>query len=146
MMLAEKNYEYQRVRRPYSVDAVERKRQVKSSKKKSNSIITSKDKIAILMFTLFVGIICVGLILCTAYAAKVKYNINNLTNKNEVIAGEIETLNVEIQSASNIKTIEEKAISRIGMIHPTQDQLVFMDGNKKPADDFSLALKQQAYN
>lgn len=147
MMLAEKNYGYQRERRHYKTDVklekVERSEQV--YKKNSSAVISSKDKLILLALTLFVGLLCVGLILTTAYAAKVKYNINNLTNENAVITGEIEALNVKIKTGTNLQTIEQKAISEIGMVYPTPDQFVFVDG-KKPAKDFALALKEQAYN
>ena len=98
------------------------------------------------MLTVFAGILCVGLILSTAYSASVKYHINTLIKENAVIQGEIENLNVKIESASNIQIVEAKATIELGMVYPTAEQLVFIDGSKETVKDFALVLKEQAYN
>ncbi|HVI39538.1 MAG TPA: cell division protein FtsL [Anaerovoracaceae bacterium] len=147
MMAAEKWYEYQDSYKRYGFDMkprTEKKDNIKS--KSSNTGINAKDKFRLVMLTIFAGILCAALILSTAYAASVKYNINSLIKENTVIQGEIENLNVKIESASNIQIIEARATAELGMMYPTAEQLVFIDENKETVKDFALVLKEQAYN
>ncbi len=147
MMAAEKWYEYQDSYKRYGLDMKPRtvkKENIKS--KNSSTRINAKDKFRLLVLTVFIGILCVGLILSTAYAASIKYNINTLIKENAVIQGEIENLNVKIESASSIQIVEERATTELGMVYPNPGQLVFIDGSRETVKDFALVLKEQAYN
>lgn len=147
MMAAEKWYEYQDSYKRYGFDMkprTEKREPVKT--KSSNAVINAKDKFRLLLLTVFVGVLCIGLILSTAYAASVKYHINTMIKENEVIMGEIENLNVKIESASNIQIVESRAATELGMVYPSSAQLVFIDGTQKTVKDFALVLKEQAYN
>ena len=147
MMAAEKWYEYQDSYKRYGLDMKPRTVKNENIKSKSsNAGINAKDKFRLLLITVFIGVLCVGLILSTAYAASVKYHINTLIKENAVIQGEIENLNVKIESASNIQIVEAKATAELGMIYPTPEQLVFIDGSQETVKDFALVLKEQAYN
>ncbi len=147
MMAAEKWYEYQSNYKRYGIDMKPRFEKKENIKVSNSSIgITSKDKFRLLFLTIFAGIICIGLILSTAYAASVKYNINSLIKENAVIQGEIENLNVKIESAANIQIVETRACAELGMVYPTADKLVFINGQKPEMKDFALALKEVAYN
>jgi len=107
--------------------------------------LNAKDKFRLLLVTAFIGVLCIGVILTTAYAASVKYHVNSMIKENAVIQGEIENLNVKIESASNIQIVESKA-TQLGMVYPTAEQLVFIDGTQAPVKDFAMTLKEQAYN
>ena len=148
MMAAEKWYEYQDTYKRYGIDmkprTVKKVNNIKS--KNSNTGINAKDKFRLILLTVFAGVLCVGLILSTAYAASVKFHINSLIKENAVIQGEIENLNVKIESASNIQIIEARAAAELGMMYPTVDQLVYIDTDKETVKDFALVLKEQAYN
>lgn len=148
MMAAEKWYEYQENYKRYGLDMKPRtvKTETIKSKANSNTGINAQDKFRLLLLTVFIGVLCVGLILATAYAASVKYHTNNLIKENEVIQGEIENLNVKIESASNIQIVESRATTELGMVYPTAEQLVFVDKNKETKKDFAMVLKEQAYN
>jgi len=147
MMAAEKWYEYHDRYKRYGFDMkprTEKKENIKS--RNSNTVINAKDKFRLVLLTVFIGVLCIGLILSTAYAASVKYHINSMIEENEVIQGEIENLNVKIESASNIQIVEAKAITELGMVYPSAEQLVFIDGTKETVKDFAMVLKEQAYN
>jgi cell division protein FtsL len=148
MMAAEKWYEYQDNYKRYGLDMKPRtiKTETIKSKTNSNTGINANDKFRLLFFTVFIGVLCVGLILATAYSASVKYHTNNLIKQNEVIQGEIENLNVKIESASNIQIVESRATKELGMVYPTTEQRVFVDKNKETSKDFAMVLKEQAYN
>lgn len=146
MMAAEKWYEYQDSYKRYGIDMkprTVRKENIKS--KNSNTGINAKDKFRLLLLTAFVGVLCIGVILTTAYAASIKCDINSMIKENAVIQGEIENLNVKIESASNIQIVEAKA-TQLGMVYPSAEQLVFIDAAQEPVKDFAMALKEQAYN
>lgn len=147
MLAAEKAYEgYRESRRYESVSRVPITKKQTVQKKNPNRAITVKEKTAILMLTALVGLLCIGLILTTAYAAKVKYNINSLSNENAIITGEIEALNVEKQTGTNLQTIERRASMELGMIYPSSNQFVFLNGSAKPNNNFAMAMKEKAYN
>ena len=146
MMAAEKWYEYQDSYKRYGIDMKPRTVKTGNIKSKNSStVINAKDKFKLLLLTAFIGVLCIGVILTTAYAASVKYHINSMIKENAVIQGEIENLNVKIESASNIQIVEEKA-TQLGMVYPSAEQLVFIDGTQAPVKDFAMTLKEQAYN
>lgn len=147
MMAAEKWYEYQDTYKRYGLDMrpkTPKKEMIKP--KTSSAVINAKDKFRLLMLTVFIGVLCIGLILSTAYAASVKYHINNMIKENEVIQGEIENLNVKIESASNIQIVESRASTELGMTYPKPEQLIYLNGTQKKSKDFALVMKEQAYN
>ncbi len=147
MLAAEKWYEYQTSYHKYGLDMKPeepKRKKVKKEKKDSGVVVSTKDKLRMVLLTVFAGALCVCLILTTAYSAKVKYGTNNILKENDVLQGEIENLNVEIKSQSNIKTIEDKALNQMGMIYPDISSYVRVGGVETPKD-FALALKQQAF-
>ena len=147
MMAAEKWYEYQDSYKRYGFDMkpkTEKKGNIKS--KSSSAVMNAKDKFRLVLLTVFIGVLCIGLILSTAYAASVKYHINTMIKENAVIQGEIENLNVKIESSSNIQIIEARATTELGMLYPTAEQLVFINETGETVKDFALVLKEQAYN
>jgi cell division protein FtsL len=147
MMAAEKWYEYQDSYKRYGLDMKPRTVKKENIKSKSqSSTINAKDKSRLLMLTVLIGVLCIGVILSTAYAASVKVHINTMIKENAVIQGEIENLNVKIESASNIQIVESRAVTELGMVYPTSEQLVFINGTQEKVKDFALALKEQAYN
>ena len=81
-----------------------------------------------------------------AYAASLKYQINSLIASNTEIEKDIETLNVEIKTANNISTIEERALTELGMVYPSTGEIVYVMGEEEPATEFAMLMKDQAYN
>ena len=147
MMAAEKWYEYQDSYKRYGLDMKPRTVKKETIKSKTPVAgINAEDKFRLLILTVLIGLLCIGVILTTAYAASVKYHINTMIKENEVIQGEIENLNVKIESASNIQIVESKAATELGMVYPTPEQLVYINGTQEAVKDFALVLKEQAYN
>jgi len=108
--------------------------------------ITLREKINAISLILLIGILCVCIIISTAYVASVRYDINTINRQGAALQGEIENLNVKIKNATNIKTIEEKAMNELGMIYPPVEKFVFIQSNVRPQGDFAMRLKVQAYN
>jgi cell division protein FtsL len=147
MMAAEKWYEYQESYRRYGINMRPVIVKEKSSKPRStNTGINPADKLRLLLLTILIGILCIGIIIASAYAASIKVNINNIIKENAVILNEIEHLNVKIESASNIQIVEAKATAELGMTYPTASQLVYIDKSEITSKDFAFVMQEQAYN
>ena len=121
-------------------------RETKVNKQKPKAVISAKDKTRLIMLIVFLGTLCIGIIVSTAYAAKLQYDINTILNENNILQGEIDNLNVAIKKESNIAIIEEKATSELGMIYPQGSQIVRLGEKKVEVSDFAMTLKEQAYN
>jgi len=147
MMAAEKWYEYQKSYQKYGLDMkpVEKKRRADPSEQ-VRTLINARDKSRLLGLTVFVGLICICLIVMAAYSAQVKYQLNGILADTDKVSGEIENLRVELNSVSNITSIEKKAKTRLGMVYPTADQITYIDGQDEAMTGFAQTLKQIAYN
>ncbi len=146
MMPAEKWYEYQESYRKYGFDMKPRKEKPIKQNKKHAIEISGKDKFHLAMFIVLLGVICVGLIVSTAYAANLKFEINRTIMANNELKGEIENLNMKIEKNTNISAIEEKAVNELGMSYALPEQIVFIEEQKEVASDFAVILKEEAYN
>ncbi|MCQ4637200.1 cell division protein FtsL [Anaerovorax odorimutans] len=144
MIAAEKWYEYQENYQKYGFDM--KPKQPRKKVKKKKSTVTAKDKVRLMVLTVIVGVVCIGLIITTAFAASIKYNTNRIIEENNALEAEIENLNVKIYSSNNIEAIEEKATKELGMVYPSSKQIVYLTENEKPDKGFADTLKEQAYN
>jgi len=146
MMAAEKWYEYQDSYKRYSFDMQPRTERKPAQRSKSNSAVSAKDRLRLLILILFVGVTGIGLIVANAYASSVQHHINTIIKDSRVVQGEIENLNVKIESASNIQIIEQRALNEIGMVYPGPDDLVYINNTEtEKAQDFAMLIKEGAY-
>ena len=53
-------------------------RETKVNKQKPKAVISAKDKTRLIMLIVFLGTLCIGIIVSTAYAAKLQYDINTI--------------------------------------------------------------------
>lgn len=143
-MTAEKWYEYQNSYKRYGFDM--RPAMAKPVKQVKAAAITFQEKAKAISLLLLAGLLCVSVIVSTAYTAGVKYEINAISKGNAALLCEIENLNVDIKNATNLRTIEEKAETELGMVYPLPEQFVFLSSQEKPQGDFAALLKEQAYN
>lgn len=144
MIAAEKWYEYQENYQKYGFDM--KPKQPRKKVKKSKSSITAKDKMRLMILTVVVGVLCIGLIITTAFAASIKYNTNQIIKENNALEAEIENLNVKIYSSNNIEAIEQKATKQLGMVYPSSKQIVYLTEDEKPDSGFAETMRKQAYN
>lgn len=144
MNAAEKWYEYQENDQNYRVDR--KPERPRKKQKPKRAVISVKDKARLLLLTVTAGILCIGLIISTAYAASIKYDINQTIKANSALEAEIEMLHVKIFSANNIEAIEKKATGELGMVYPKSKQIVHLGKKQTPGADFAKELKKEAYN
>ena len=144
MIAAEQWYQHQESYQKYGLDMKPKTERRKPQPQKK--IFTEKDMSRILALIIAVGVLCVGMIISTSYAAKIKYDTNKMLENNHVLEAEISNMNVKLYAATSIETIEEKATDDLGMVYPKSKQVVYIDGSKVPEDGFAQTMKKQAYN
>ena len=103
------------------------------------------NKRSLLLIIVLIGAIGLGLVITTAYAANIKYQINDTIKENEILRGEIENLTVLVNEATNIQTLEIKAQTELGMVYPSMDEFVFIAAEQEPSGDFAMIIKSEAY-
>jgi cell division protein FtsL len=143
MIAAEQWYEYQQQYRKFSFDM--KPRDVSCEREQRKARTTPKDRFMLMVLTILLGLVCIGMIISSAYAASIKYDINTLIKENEVIQGEIENLDVEIKSAINIGNIEARAIEELGMVYPEVTQFRYISQGSEAIPNLASVIKEQAY-
>ena len=92
-----------------------------------------------------IGILIIMAVALTAFAGYLSYENSNLIKQNDKIASEIKDIEIEMQSAVNIGTVEKTAIKKLGMVYPVGSQYVKVRNNVD-VDNFAAALKKEAFN
>lgn len=145
MLAAEKWYEYQTSYHKYGLEMKPKKLTKKNKEAVAKpAVFTAKDKLFVVFLTIFLGGLCISLIIGSAYASKIKFHTNEIIKETSVLQGEIENLNVEIKSQNSIETIESKAVNEFGMVYPDASEYIKLTDSDAPKD-FAMALKQQAF-
>ncbi len=138
MQQVERGYVYQdRRRRDYDV----RPHVTRQQRKKAE--MTARDRSRILLALFVAGMLALGIIIAAAYGASVNYNNNKLRDSNAALRGEVEMLEIQIQSANNIAEIQERAEAELDMLYPSADQLVVLS-QTAVAVDIGQALRATA--
>ena len=101
---------------------------------------------SIIATILFIGFICMVMVILTAYAAELRVDNNRLISANNALQGEIDTLNVQIKIANNIENIENIAKNQLGMVYPEAGQYVYITDRDEPLGDLALWIRENAYN
>ena len=109
-------------------------------------LIKAQDKKRIILTILLVGMICIMMVVLTAFAAQIRHENNELETKNEALPGEVDTLSVKIKSANSIDHIEKVATKKLGMVHPSEDECVNLSDKDKPKKNFAAVIRKEAYN
>ncbi len=149
MIAAEQWYEYQENYKKYGIDMQPVKQNMPQRKIKNgvkNNVFSAKDKFKLVLVAILAGILGVAVIICSAYAANLKYEINLIIKDNGIMSSEIQTMSVKVMEATNIAAIEEKAINELGMVKPKASEFIFLTEQEVPSSEFAVLLKEQAYN
>jgi len=143
MIAAEQWYEYQENYQKYGFDM--KPPEPEKPVRRKGAVITAKDRMRLVGLLIAAGVLCIGLIVATAYAASIQYDINKIAAANSVLQMENENLSIQIDSANNIQTIEAKAM-KLGMVYPKKNQIVYLNKGKAPNAEVGAATKAQTYN
>ncbi|MBR6025174.1 MAG: hypothetical protein IK069_00285 [Firmicutes bacterium] len=105
------------------------------AKKTEHRIVAFLLSLCCVILLVFVGL--------DAQSSKLQYEINSINNQISESQHRIRNLEVKIKSASNIRTIEKKALA-MGMKYPGFEQLVHLNAENE-INEFALALIESAY-
>ena len=141
MMTAQEWCEYQGSYARYGFDMKPRVAVEKKTVKR-----TVVDRKRLIAFILVMGLLFTAVIVSSAYAASIAYSNNLLKEDINMLQGEVDALSIQVESATNVQTIERKAIEELGMVYPREDQYVEIAGQEAPGSDFAALLKEAAYN
>ena len=152
MMEAEKWYEYQKEYQKYGLDMKpERQRQPRSRQQRRTVVINPEIRNRIesrkLAFATvgIAGILCIFIIMVTAFCASLQYDINQMNKDNNAVAGEIENLEAQLYSVSNIGVVESTATDTLGMKYPSEKKRIYLYSDDIPQNGFAEVLRDKAY-
>ena len=96
-------------------------------------------------------IICVGLLLLAvvamaAYAADLQQENNKLESDNKLIQAEIDSLNKQINDATNIETVRRIATKKLGMVQPDESNYITIKDSKTKDYNLASTIKKEAYD
>ncbi len=100
----------------------------------------------VLFLVFLAGLFAIALVLTTAYGATLQCENNRLLIQNRYIIGDIQHLDVQIKEHNNLGHIEEEAKSRLGMIYPSEDQIVYLSDEDRPGANFASVIRKNIYN
>lgn len=105
-----------------------------------------KEKKAIIIAVLIIGLILISMVILSAVSAQIKHANNELITANQELQDKIDILNIKIESKTNIGTVEKIAKQKLGMVYPEAGQYIYINGQKAPDSDFASVIKKQAYD
>ena len=143
MTAAEQRYRYEEQYSPrgYGFEV----RQTISRRERKEREMSAKDRARILMLIFAAGLVCLFIIVVTAYGASINYTNNQLRESNKALRSEVDTLEVQLQSANNIAEIQEQAMNDLGMIYAEGSAYVDLTEAKDAPEDLAVVLKDNAY-
>lgn len=143
MTTAEKWAEYQTGYIKYGFDLCppENKEEQQNVKPASLDV---RQRIQSFVLIIVCGFIFIGLIGLNAFSSKLQYDINMLNKEILSVERVVQNLEVDIKTATNITTVEARAVS-IGMVYPTFAEMVYLDRGTAVVEDFALALRESTY-
>lgn len=150
MMEAEKWYEFQREYQKYGIDMKPERQPRPKRRKKTvlnpdarNAVATRKLAFATVAAA---GILCIFMIMVTAFCASLQYDINHMMKENAAVQGEIENLQAKLYSVSNISVVESTATSDLGMKYPSEKKRIYVYSDDMPEEGFAAVLREKAYH
>ena len=156
MIAAEQWYEYQRQYQKYGLDMRpeedsisqrERRKQEREAARDRGPVLKlSGDHRVMLALIATAAIVLMMVVVIVSYGAKVTYDINTIKAENDVIAGEIEDLDVKMLSSNTVIYVESQAKEKLGMKSPDNKHCVYLSSSETPEEGFADMLKAKAYN
>lgn len=118
----------------------------RGTQKSGVETLSAKDKSHILLAVLLIGMVFIGVIIAGAYAASINYQNNQIRESNQALQSEVQSLHIDLESASNLANIEKRATKDLGMVYPDGDKLVVLSTAKKVDSNLAVKLKKKAFD
>ena len=126
-MQAARDYSYETAMNPQQYGGVVSVKRVPAGYKR----ISPNHRSAMFRVVFLCAILLIVMIGLTAYGVQIKYAINQVNDEITAIQSQIDTLNLEISQQMSPAMIESKA-TEMGMIRPSRNQQVYLEGNAAP--------------
>lgn len=152
MIAPEQWYEYQQQYQKYGLEMKPResrehreRRRLAAKKASSVELSLGKDSRVLLGLILAVVVSMIMLIVMTAYAASIRYDISVMDAENSALWDEIKNLQSSQTTMNGVGYIEKRASKELGMITAGTDEIVYISSDDIPPAGFAEVLKAKAY-
>ena len=152
MIAPQEWYEYQKQYQKYGLDMKpQRKREERNVRKRTRpfkkdmALVFGPDKKAALALIVMGCIIFVMIVVMTAYASSIRYQINKVEAQNETLWTEIKNLESKASNQSDMQYIEGKAAKKLGMVSASTANTVFITTDDLPEPGFADLIREKAY-
>lgn len=106
------------------------------SKRASRNLFLTVTAIIAAVFVL------VGL---SAYAASIQHANNVLTQENEYLQAEIDSLSSQIIEETKVTKLEKVATKEYGMVYPTSDNCIVINEDEESSTNLAASIRSEAY-
>ena len=103
----------------------------------------SRNMILTMVALMAAVFVLVGL---SAYAASIQHANNVLTQENDYLQAEIDSLNSQIVEQTKVTRVEEVATKEYGMVYPTSDNCIVINENEESSTSLAASIRSEAYN
>jgi cell division protein FtsL len=149
MVAAKQGYRFREREREfdfrYGFSPIPAERTLEPAPKERRDAISGRDKGGLLLLLIFAGLVGIGMIAVSAWTTSIQYDINRIVAATEATYEDIERLAVKIEKGTGISVIEQKAIDELGMIYPAAEQIVYLEDEPPPMNDFAQYIKENTY-
>jgi len=113
---------------------------------KNNAMSLDFDKPRMVMSIVLLGIICIAIVVMSAYSANLQKTNSAFETKNEFVQAEIDSINMQISEATKIDNIEKTAVSEYGMVYPDASNCITISNTDTEDINLAATIKDEAYN
>lgn len=115
------------------------------ARSKNRSAVSAPDRIGMTLMLILAGMIGVGMIIASSWMTTIQFDINRISKSTAEVYSEIEKLSVKIERGTSISVIEHRATNELGMIYPAAEQVVYLEKEPAPINDFAQYIKENTY-
>ncbi len=152
MIAPEEWYEYQRQYQKYGLDMKpQHEREERNVRRRTRplkqdvAVVVGSDKKTALALIVAGLIVFIMIVVMTAYASSIRYQINKVEAQNETLWTEIKNLESKASNQSDMSYIEGKAAKKLGMVSASTENTVFITTDDLPEPGFADLIKEKAY-
>ena len=113
--------------------------------KQDVAVVVGNDKKTALALIVAGLIVFIMIVVMTAYASSIRYQINKVEAQNETLWTEIKNLESKASNQSDMSYIEGKAAKKLGMVSASTENTVFITTDDLPEPGFADLIKEKAY-
>ncbi len=152
MIAPEQWYEYQQQYQKYGLDMKppesrehRDKRREAAKQAAGIELSISRDYKTLLAVLLSAAIVVILFIVTNAYAASVRYEIEQVERENAQLWDEIKNLQSSESTKNGVGYVEKRAKKELGMVTAEADNCVYITADDIPSAGFADVLKAKAY-